>query len=253
MDAIGMAPGQLKLHQGQISGRRPAGSPKLKAGPAHHAAKSAVIWPVRRVPRGPDRAWQNLNTATHLSTSQPHASPDPIVKKLLSELIHRSLRMSLITIKTLSTVIGWTYMLCWTASFYPQFFLNIRRRTTTGFSIDFAFLNILGMASYAVHNLVLFFSPVVRAQYAHRYPRNPIPTVQPNDIAYAVHGALIAVLIYSQFYPRLWRFAPIKNIRCSRWSLGFFWGCVGAVMLGALVVGLQPTSFRWEWLDVVSA
>lgn len=157
------------------------------------------------------------------------------------------------TIKTLSSVIGWTYMLCWTASFYPQFILNIRRRTTVGFSIDFALLNILGMTSYAIHNLALFFSPVVRDQYARRYPRNPVPTVQPNDIAYAVHGAIITVLIYSQFYPRLWRFARIKDLRCSRWTLGFFWGCIAVVLLGAFVVGLRPTSFRWEWLDVVSS
>ncbi|KAI7773418.1 hypothetical protein LA080_010951 [Diaporthe eres] len=154
-------------------------------------------------------------------------------------------------IKTLSSVIGWTYMLCWTASFYPQFLLNIRRKTTVGFSIDFALLNILGMTSYAIHNLALYFSPVVRAQYAHRYPRNPTPTVQPNDIAYAVHGAVITVLIYSQFYPRLWRFARIKDLRCSHWTLGFFWGCIAVILLGAFVVGLQPTSFRWEWLDVI--
>ncbi|KAL1862923.1 hypothetical protein Daus18300_008253 [Diaporthe australafricana] len=159
--------------------------------------------------------------------------------------------MAPITVKTLSFIIGWTYMLCWTASFYPQFILNIRRKRTTGFSIDFALLNILGMTSYAVHNLVLFYSPAVRAQYAHRYPRHPTPTVQPNDIAYAVHGALITVLIYSQFYPRLWHFARIDDVRCSRWTLGFFWGCIGVVLLGALVVGFQPTSFRWEWLDVI--
>ncbi|KKY31183.1 putative lysosomal cystine transporter [Diaporthe ampelina] len=154
-------------------------------------------------------------------------------------------------IKTLSTIIGWTYMLCWTASCYPQFLLNIRRRTTAGFSIDFALLNILGMTSYAIHNLVLFFSPVVRAQYAHRYPRSPTPTVQPNDIAYAVHGCIITVLVYSQFYPGLWRFARARDLRCSPWTLGFFWGCIGLVLLGAFVVGLRPASFRWEWLDVI--
>lgn len=154
-------------------------------------------------------------------------------------------------VETLSSIIGWTYMLCWTASFYPQFLLNIRRKTTVGFSIDFSLLNILGMTSYAIHNVVLFTSPVVRAQYAHRYPHNPIPTVQPNDIAYSVHGAIITVLIYSQFYPKLWRFSRIQDLRCSRWTLGFFWGCIAVVLLGAYVVGLQPTAFRWEWLDVI--
>jgi cystinosin len=163
------------------------------------------------------------------------------------------LAMASDAVKTLSSIIGWTYVLCWSASFYPQCMLNIRRGTTVGFSIDFAFLNILGMTCYSIHNLVLFFSPLVRAQYARRSPGNPIPTVQPNDIAYALHGVVITVLVYSQFYPGLWRFARIKDMRCSRWTLGFFWGCIAVVLLGALVVGLHPTAFRWEWLDVVSA
>jgi cystinosin len=155
-------------------------------------------------------------------------------------------------IEAFSAVIGWTYMLCWTASFYPQFVLNIRRKTTHGYSIDFALLNILGMTSYAIHNVVMFFSAVVRAQYAHRNPRNPVPTVRANDIAYAVHGALITVFIYSQFYPRLWCFTPIEGLRCSRWSLGLTWACGGAAVLAALVVvAVGPSSPSWEWLDVV--
>lgn len=153
---------------------------------------------------------------------------------------------------TASAIIGWTYVLCWTASFYPQFILNIRRKTTRGFSIDFTLLNILGMTSYAVHNIVLLLSPHVRAQYAHRHPQNPIPTVQPNDVVYALHGAMITLLIYSQFYPRIWRFTPIKGLRCSRWTLGLFWAFICVVLLAAQAVAIKPASLGWEWLDVVS-
>jgi hypothetical protein len=84
--------------------------------------------------------------------------------------------------------------------------LNIRRKTTLGFSIDFAFLNILGMASYAIYNIALYSWPTVRHEYAGRYPSHPEPTVQLNDIVYASHGAILAAIIYSQFYPALWRF-----------------------------------------------
>lgn len=143
-------------------------------------------------------------------------------------------------------------MLCWTASFYPQPILNIRRKTTLGFSIDFAFLNILGMGSYATYNIVLFASPTVRAEYAQRYPSHPVPTVRLNDVVYALHGAILAIIIYSQFYPRLWHFTPIKGLRCSLWALGLCWGCSSIILLSVLVVLSGLASSSWSWLDVVS-
>lgn len=108
------------------------------------------------------------------------------------------------------------------------------------------------MNSYAIHNIVLYFSPVVRAQYASRHPAQPEPTVQPNDIAFAVHGAIITIVVYSQFYARLWRFTPVQGVRCGFWTLVMFWGCSAVVGLAALVVAVTPASAAFEWLDVVS-
>ncbi|KAK5629306.1 hypothetical protein RRF57_005021 [Xylaria bambusicola] len=59
------------------------------------------------------------------------------------------------------------------------------------------------MSSYAVYNCVLAFSPLVRERYARRYLSSPVPLAQPNDVAYAVHGALITSVIYTRFYHRL--------------------------------------------------
>lgn len=143
-------------------------------------------------------------------------------------------------------------MLCWATSFYPQPILNIRRRTTFGFSIEFALLNILGMASYAIYSLALFSAPVIRRQYADRYPHHPLPTVQLNDVAYCLHGAVMSAIIYSQFYPRLWGFAPIDKSKCSRWTLTLFWGCLGAILLATFVALCGMASESWLLLDVVS-
>lgn len=143
-------------------------------------------------------------------------------------------------------------MLCWAGSFYPQPILNIRRKTTLGFSIDFAFLNILGMTSYAIYNIALYSWPTVRHEYAERYPSHPEPTVQLNDIVYASHGAILAAIIYSQFYPALWGFTPIKGLRLSRVGLGLFWCCNAAILLAVLAVLFKPDSMSWSWLDVVS-
>ena len=44
-----------------------------------------------------------------------------------------------------SGVFGWGYMIAWSLSFYPQPFLNYQRGSTSGTTIDFPFINALGM------------------------------------------------------------------------------------------------------------
>ncbi|KAM3511960.1 hypothetical protein MY11210_004360 [Beauveria gryllotalpidicola] len=154
-------------------------------------------------------------------------------------------------IKLVSAIIGWAYTLCWGVSFYPLLLSNIRRRSTEGVSIDFCLLNMLGMAAYATYNVVFFCSPVVRRQYAERNPDNPTPMVQPNDVAYTLHGLAIASTIYSQFYPRLWGFYTTRPAKISPWCSMTFWACILAALLGILAASAFPDSQSWMWLDVV--
>jgi hypothetical protein len=44
----------------------------------------------------------------------------------------------------LSAVFGWIYTAAWSLSFYPQPLLNRRRKSTSGTTIDFPFINSLG-------------------------------------------------------------------------------------------------------------
>lgn len=165
-------------------------------------------------------------------------------------------------LQTLSQIIGWTYVLLWSISFYPQGLLNIHRRSTSGLSIDFALLNVLGLTAYAISNGVMLFSTTVREQYAKRHPDAVESTVRINDFVYGVHGAVMCALIYSQFcWPRVWGFSVRKVQRSSLVVLGIFWGSI-AVLLGAAVAVLwlgrtaeqnAPTAhWTWEWIDVVS-
>ncbi|OAA49993.1 Cystinosin/ERS1p repeat protein [Beauveria brongniartii RCEF 3172] len=154
-------------------------------------------------------------------------------------------------IKLVSAVIGWAYTLCWGVSFYPLLLSNIRRRSTEGVSIDFCLLNMLGMAAYATYNVVFFFSPVVRRQYAERNPENPTPMVQPNDVAYTLHGLAISSTIYSQFYPRLWGFYTTRPVKISLWCSMTFWASILAALLGILAASAFPDSQSWMWLDVL--
>jgi hypothetical protein len=51
----------------------------------------------------------------------------------------------------LSGLLGWIYTFCWSASFYPQPFLNWRRKTTAGSTVDFPFINVFGMSFSPTH------------------------------------------------------------------------------------------------------
>lgn len=45
----------------------------------------------------------------------------------------------------LSGLFGWVYTLCWSLSFYPQPLLNLKRKSTSGTTVDFPLINCLGM------------------------------------------------------------------------------------------------------------
>ncbi|BGP55803.1 hypothetical protein JCM8202_005631 [Rhodotorula sphaerocarpa] len=97
----------------------------------------------------------------------------------------------------LSRVIGWTYTAVWSLSFYPQIWINWRRKSTTGLSMDFLCLNPIGFACLTVYNLALYASPTVRDQYKARHDGH-YPQVQPNDLAFAGHALLLSLVILSQ-------------------------------------------------------
>jgi cystinosin len=150
-----------------------------------------------------------------------------------------------------SQVLGWAYFVLWSLSFYPQVIHNYCRRSTDGFSFDFALLNVLGLTAYTVFNGSLLFSDTVRRQYAHRHPQSPIPTVQLNDFVYAFHGTLICCLICSHFlWARFWNFNS-KPQRASQFTLVVFGGCLAVVAADVAWVSLSGGASR-EWVDVVS-
>lgn len=159
-------------------------------------------------------------------------------------------------LRLLSASLGWTYFICWSLSFYPQPIHNFQRRSTRGLVIDFPTANVLGFLSLSVANSAFAFSSLVRAQYAFRHPLSPVPTVQGNDVAYAVHGLAMCIITYSQFWPRLWRFAPDGRPGASRLMLGICSGGIVAILIVMTIVlatsndsGQDPVG--WAWIEVV--
>ncbi|KAA0186653.1 Cystinosin [Fasciolopsis buskii] len=96
-------------------------------------------------------------------------------------------------LSVVEVVVGWMYFAAWTISFYPQVFLNWRRKSVVGLNLDFLFLNLTGFFIYSVFNITLYASPVIKDLYHRLYPIGEIP-VQMNDIFFSVHAFLICIV-----------------------------------------------------------
>ncbi|KAG8907227.1 hypothetical protein FRB99_005051 [Tulasnella sp. 403] len=98
-----------------------------------------------------------------------------------------------------SVVLGWTYFICWSMSFYPQAILNYRRKRVD----DFATLNPISFACYAIYSSNFYFNGRIREQYRQRHDGQD-NAVMLNDVAFAVHAFLLAstTLAQTYWYPR---------------------------------------------------
>jgi cystinosin len=161
--------------------------------------------------------------------------------------------------EAISRLLGWVYFICWGVSFYPQALLNWRRRSTAGLTIDFPALNVLGFSCYSISTAAFLYSPVLRHQYAIRHPVSPEPTQRFNDLAFAVHAAILSIITLSQFW---WRgFTRDRSSRLKPIPAGILLGSCLAVWITAAIViskgrnGGQgkddPRS--WAWIDVIYA
>ena len=98
-----------------------------------------------------------------------------------------------------SWVLGWTYFMCWSVSFWPQIVLNYRRKSTAGLSFEFQLLNFVGFSCYAAFNCALFWSPGVRLEYARRNGGHA-SAVRFNDVLFALHALLATVVTLAQIF-----------------------------------------------------
>ena len=149
----------------------------------------------------------------------------------------------------LSRLIGWTYTLAWTASFWPQALLIWKRKSVSGISLDFLSLNLFGFFCYSIFNVAFLVSPLIQQQYrkAHDGQEN---LVRWNDAAFALHAFLMALwqLASAFYFPR----APGQGV--SRWSkalLGVLLS-IFVVTLVACIVGGGGKGSSVRWLDFVN-
>lgn len=160
-------------------------------------------------------------------------------------------------LEIVSELFGWIYTICWSLSFYPQPILNCRRKSTSGTTIDFPAINVLGFVAYFISNAAFLYSPQIRREYALRY-HGLTPTVQFNDLAFAAHASIITAITLSQFVPTIWGFDRRGNRgtggRISKSILGLMVGGVIGVTVVVVIVAArhdEDPKVGWAWIDAV--
>ncbi|PRQ54102.1 putative lysosomal cystine transporter [Rosa chinensis] len=137
-------------------------------------------------------------------------------------------------------VLGWLTFTFWAVGFYPQVFLNFRRKSVVGLSIDFVVLNWTKHSSYLIYNASLYFSSAVQKQYFEKYGFGEMIPVAANDVAFSVHAVFVTSIILFQIatYER-------GSQKVSKIAIGIVFG----VWLFAAVCTLValPTH-SWLWL-----
>uniref|UniRef100_A0A0G4FN38 Uncharacterized protein n=1 Tax=Chromera velia CCMP2878 TaxID=1169474 RepID=A0A0G4FN38_9ALVE len=89
----------------------------------------------------------------------------------------------------LSELCGVLYVLFWTISFYPQVYLNWKRNSVVGMSLDFVALNVFGFGCYTVYTIVQY-----RVQIQHKLAH----AVEAQDIVFAAHAFAISLFTWGQ-------------------------------------------------------
>ncbi|ETN70769.1 putative cystinosin [Necator americanus] len=115
---------------------------------------------------------------------------------------HAYVRISVIKshlINLFTVIVGWMYFAAWSLSFYPQIYLNFKRKSVTGLNFDFLLLNLIGFSAYGTYNLLMYYDPVVQAEYETQHPRSPIPVLL-NDVVFAVHAFTACVITAAQCF-----------------------------------------------------
>ncbi|VDM26960.1 unnamed protein product, partial [Toxocara canis] len=106
-------------------------------------------------------------------------------------------------LSVLVIIVGWIYFVAWSVSFYPQIYLNFKRRSVVGLNFDFLLLNIIGFACYTFYNVLMYFDGNIQEIYERTHPHSHIPVLL-NDVVFAVHAlfACIVTALQCFFYQR---------------------------------------------------
>ncbi|KAG6465125.1 hypothetical protein O3G_MSEX014947 [Manduca sexta] len=146
-------------------------------------------------------------------------------------------------INVISYIMGWIYFAAWSVSFYPQIYINFKRKSVVGLNFDFLALNIMGFTMYSLFNCGLYFSSEIQAEYFKRHPRGLNP-VQLNDVFFSLHASFATFITICQCF-----FYEKEDQRVSTVGRGILGVFVAIVIVTASIA----TAGHMAWLDMLYA
>ncbi|CAO3637051.1 unnamed protein product [Cunninghamella echinulata] len=141
---------------------------------------------------------------------------------------------------TVSSIIGWTYFLAWSISFYPQVILNIRRKSAEGLSVDFLYYNVLGFLCYAIFNLSFYYSEEIQKEYRERH-NDSDNLVRANDVFFAVHALFISS--FTLFQTFLYK----AEQKLSNPAKLFLSGSIITILVSIVLISTS----HYQWIDLL--
>ncbi|KAF1765142.1 hypothetical protein GCK72_005094 [Caenorhabditis remanei] len=143
-------------------------------------------------------------------------------------------------------IVGWTYFAAWSVSFYPQMYLNFKRKSVVGLNFDFLALNLVGFGAYAIFNLLMYYNSHVKSIYSMENPRSP-PPVLLNDVVFAVHAfaACFVTILQCIFYERDQQSVSTKCIILIILLISFGFVSVVATVLNKITILAFVTSLSY--------
>ena len=97
----------------------------------------------------------------------------------------------------LSNILGYTYFVAWSISWYPQIILNYNRKETDGLSVDLSILVVLGFLAYTVYTSAFFWSSSIKEIYSDHHNGEEV-LVQSNDVAFCIHALIMSIFTLGQ-------------------------------------------------------
>ncbi|KAK8749012.1 hypothetical protein OTU49_015635, partial [Cherax quadricarinatus] len=103
------------------------------------------------------------------------------------------------TLQVLSDVLGWTYTIAWNISYLPQVWLNWRRKSVVGLSMDQITLSIFACICYLFFSVGLYAVPFLQEEFMKRYPRQ-VNHVRLNDVCFAAYSLCAQLVVIIQCF-----------------------------------------------------
>ena len=131
----------------------------------------------------------------------------------------------------ISKVLGLSYFLAWSVSFYGQVIENYRRGKVKGLNFDFEIYNFVGFSSYLTYTIRGFIDENLGTG-----------KVQPEDIGFAGHALLLTIITICQYF--YYRDSEDKEQKVNHFTITILsvmiWGAFLLILLESILNYYDP-------------